>query len=248
MNQTASRFLFGLAVTAAAGCTVPGGPHIGGGPLPLSTLAITSIDPETGNASHKVALEWPPALNAKTYEVQRKFGDNTTRVIASVNTDAYVDTTVGADQTFIYSIRALSGENKELVVSNPLTVKVLSASVAKPTGLAPADNATVNVGENPTFSWQPVTGANWYYVKVVTGENTVWSALTSATSIQFGADSAVKFEGFADQFPVGTQSSITRDVVYRWTVSAIRGDATDVKMLKAVDVNPSATLKFSQGG
>jgi hypothetical protein len=255
MTQTVSRLTFGLGLSVAllAGCTsgvgVPGGPFLGGGPLPLSTLAVTSVSPETGNATYKVLLDWPSALNARSYEVQRKFGENTNRVVATVSQDAYTDADVSADQSFVYSVRALSGENKELTVSQPQTVKVLGAQVAKPVGLAPADNASINVGEDPTFSWQPVTGANWYYLRVVNGatDETVYSALTSQTSIKYGAESPLKFEAFGDQFPVGAKSSITRGIVYRWTVAAVRGDNADLKQTKAVDVNPSAPQRFSQG-
>lgn len=252
-KQTVSRLLVGLSVALVAGCTsgvgVPGGPFLGGGPLPLSTLAVTSISPETGNATYKVLLDWQSALNARNYEVNRKFGDNTTRVVATVSQDAYTDADVGTGQSFVYSVRALSGENKELTVSQPQAVTVLAAQVAKPTGLVPADNASINVGEDPSFSWQPVTGANWYYLRVVNGatDETVYSALTAQTSIKFGVDSPLKFEAFADQFPVGAKSSITRGIVYRWTVSAVRGDNADLKQVKAVDVNPSSPHRFNQG-
>ncbi|MFN3429780.1 MAG: hypothetical protein ACK46X_07490 [Candidatus Sericytochromatia bacterium] len=256
MLKSASRLALGLAVTLVAGCTgaggvgVPGGPFLGGGPLPLYTLAMTQIDPETGNTSHKIVLDWPSALNAKNYEIQRKFGDQATRVLTTVSTDSYTDATVGAGQAFTYTVRALSGDNKEQTTSQPVAVTVLPAQVGKPTGLAPADNASIGVGEDPTFSWQAVTGANWYYVRVVNGatDQVVWSALTKDASIKFGAESPLKFDNFSDQFQVGSQSSITRGIVYRWTVSAIRGDNADLKQVKAVDVNPSAAQKFSQGG
>jgi hypothetical protein len=254
MLKTASRLAFGLTVALIAGCTggpggvtVPGGPFLGGGPLPLSVLAVTAIDPETGNTSHKAVLEWPAALNAKNYEIQRKFGENPAKIVATVSEDRYTDTTVGDNQTFTYTVRALSGDNKEQTTSQPVPVAVLAAQVGKPTGLMPADNTVVGVGESPSFSWQAVSGANWYYVKVVTGDKTVWSALTKDTSLKFGAESPLKFDNFGDQFPVGSQSSITRDLVYRWTVSAIRGDNPDLKQVKAVDVNPSAAQRFSQG-
>ena len=249
MTQTASRLLTGLAAALLVGCSVPGMPHVGGGPLPLYVLAVTSVDPETGNTAHKAVLNWSTAVNAKTYEVQRKFGDNPVKVLDPVQTTTYTDTTVGAGQSFTYTVRALSGDTRELTTSDPKTVQVLPAQVAKPTGLQPADNATVGVGEVPTFSWQPVEGANWYYVKVVnlaSGE-TAYSGLTKNTSLKFGADSPLKFERFEEQFPVGAKSSITRGIVYSWSVSAIRGNVPELKDVGAVDVNPSAAQKFSQG-
>ena len=244
------RLVAGLAVTFLAACTVPGtNTFVGGGPLPFNALAVTSIDAETGNPSYKALLSWNAPLNAKTYEVQRKFGDNASKVVATISDTKYTDATVGADQSFTYTIRALSGENKELVTSNPQTIKVLGAAVTKPTGLMPADNASIGVGEMPTFSWQPVANANWYYVRVVNGtdDSTVWSALTKDTSLKFGAESPLSLSAFADQFPVGSKASITRGVVYRWTVSAVRGDAADLTAVHAIDVNPSAAQRFSQG-
>lgn len=252
MTQTASRVLFGLAVTLLAGCNgpnIPGVPLLGG-PLSFTAVGVTAVDPETGNASYKALLNWQAAINAKNYEVQRKFGDNPTKVIATQSGTSYTDGTVGADQSFTYTVRALSGENKELVTSNPVMVKMLTATVGKPSGLTPADNASISVGENPTFSWQPVTGANWYYVNVIDGTNnqTVWSALTKDTTIKFGADSPLKLDAAKDVFPVGTQGGIKMGVVYRWTVSAVRGDDADVAKVKALDVNPSAAQRFNQGG
>jgi hypothetical protein len=253
MTKTASRLLFGLAVVTLAGCApgvnVPGAPLLGG-PLGLQVLGVTSVDAETGNPSYKALVHWQAALNAKNYEVQRKFGENPTKVIATVSSTDYTDSTVGADQTFTYTVRALSGENKELVTSNPLAVKVLAAQVTKPTGLQPADNASIGVGESPSFSWQAVSGANWYYVNVIDGTNnkTVWSALTKDTSIKFGADSPLKLDAYKDEFPVGAQGGIKQGIVYRWTVSAIRGDNADLTKAKAIDVNPSASQRFNQGG
>lgn len=254
MTNTAFRLAVGLAVGFLAACAplnptgVSNTPHIGGGPLPLDVLAMTSTDPETGNAKYEAFLRWSPALNGKNYEVYRKFGDAQKRPLTTTDKVTYTDSTVGRDQTFSYDVRALSGENKELTVSNPTSVTVYAPQVGKPTNLQPADNATVGVGEVPTFKWDAVSGANWYYVKVTNmAENSVaYSALTQATSIKFGDDSPLSFSRFPDLFPVGAKSSIVRGVIYAWTVSAIRGDNADVAKVKAIDVNPSASLTFHQ--
>lgn len=240
--------LAGLALAGLTACAIPGIPQIGG-PLSLHVLAVTEVDAVTGNTDHLAVLEWPSAFNAKTYEVIREFEGDTAKVLASLEEDRYTDTTVGAGQTFTYQVRALSGENQELTVSDTVQVMVLPQEVAKPAGLSPEDNAQIGVGEDPTFSWQPAAGADWYYVSVtkVQDNSRVWSALTAETSIAFGADSPLRFEHFGDQFPVGEQSSITAGLVYEWSVKAIRLNAEDPREATAVDVNPSAVQRFSQG-
>lgn len=246
--------LAGLALAATACSPGAGLPHVGGGALPLDVLAVTEVNAQTGNASYTALLDWPTALNAKIYQVNRKFGENPATLHATLNEPQteYVDTAgLGAAQTFSYQVRALSGENKELTVSNFVTVGVLAQSVAKPTGLSPANNAQLGVGETPTFTWQPVAGANWYYVTVTSVANNnerVWSALTSDTTARFGAESPLRFSKFGNRFPVGTASSLSPGVVYRWTVQAIRAEgAASPDAAKAIDVNPSAPQTFSQG-
>lgn len=254
MTKTAFRLAAGLAVGLLTACNsgnpsgVSNTPHIGGGALPLDALAVTSTDAETGNPSYTAYLRWSPALNAKNYEVYRKFGTNTRQLRATQQEVNHTDSTVGRDQTFEYSIRALSGENMELTASNPVSVTVFAPQVGKPTTLQPADNTVVGIGDVPTLQWDAVNGANWYYVKVnnVADNSVAYSALTQATSIKFGDNSPLNFERFPNLFPVGAKSSIVKGIVYSWTVSAVRGDNTDLAKAKALDVNPSAAMTFRQ--
>ena len=62
--KLAKRLMTGFAVTLLAACTVPGtNTFVGGGALPFSALAVTSIDTETGNPSYKALLSWSAPLN-----------------------------------------------------------------------------------------------------------------------------------------------------------------------------------------
>lgn len=253
MTNTALRLAAGLAVGLLAACSnnptgVSNTPHIGGGALPLDVLAVTTTDAETGNPKYEAFLRWSPALNAKNYEVYRKFGTNTRQLRATVQTTAYKDDSVGREQTFEYNVRALSGENAELTVTNPVSVTIFAPTVGKPTNLQPADNTVVGIGDVPTLKWDAVNGANWYYVKVnnVADGSVAYSALTQATSIKFGDNSPLAFDRIPDLLPVGAKSSIVKGIVYSWTVSAVRGDNTDLVKTKALDVNPSAAMTFRQ--
>jgi hypothetical protein len=222
MSKLATRLLATLAVGVLAACSggnptgVSNTPHIGGGPLPLDVLAVTSTDPETGNNKFEAFLRWSPAINAKNYTVYRKFGENPAQEKTTTADTSYTDTSVGRDQTFVYTVRALSGETKELTTSNPTSVTVFPAQVGKPTNLMPADNTVVGVGESPTFKWDAVTGANWYHVKVVNlaaDSAVAYSALTQATTIKFGDTSPLTFDRIPNLFTVGATSIIVRGVV-----------------------------------
>jgi hypothetical protein len=236
-----------------AGCQVPGfgGGSAASGTLTVDALAVTQADPETGNVGHKVFVRWNPTLNARRYEVIRKFGDQPASVKASQNEPNWVDDSMGAGQTASYKIQALSGDSKVLTSSNEKALTVLKSEVAKPTGLVPADNAKIGVGETPMLQWQPVEGATWYYVKVLRGDDNsqVYAALTRNTSVKFGEPSPVKLEKFADVFPVGGGADIARGVIHRWSVSALRttgGD--DPAKVTAIDAKPSAVQGFHAGG
>lgn len=236
-----------------AGCQVPG---LGGGPaasgtLSIDVLAVTQADPETGNVGHKVHVRWNKTVNARRYEVIRKFGDQAATVKASQEEPNWVDETMGAGQAATYKVQALSGESKLLTSSDEKPVTVLKNEVAKPTGLVPADNAKIGVGETPMLQWQPVEGATWYYVLVLRADDNsrVYSALTRNTSVKFGEASPVKLDTFADVFPTGGSADIARGVIHRWSVSALRttgGD--DPAKVTAIDANPSAVQGFSAGG
>jgi hypothetical protein len=247
MPSIALRSALPVALFLLSGCTLPGGTYVGGSTLPLHALAITSADPVTGVVTSKVELTWPASFNAKTYQVIRTFNGQSSNV-ATLSTPGYTDPSTGPTQQFSYQIQALSGEGKELITSAPVPVTVLQQTVAKPTGLTPADKSSVAIGANPTFSWQPVTGANWYYINVVNinSSTSVWSALTASTSIPFGASSPLNFSNFTD-FPTASTSSIQPGLVYRWTVQALRGDKATPDTATAVDVNSSAPQTFSQG-
>lgn len=249
MYKNALRVTATLAVTLLAACTLPNGTYVGGGPLPLSALGVTQVDPQTGKVSSEAMLSWNSALNAKTYELIRQLPGSTGKVLTSTSDTHYTDSALDVGQVATYTVRALSGDEKELTTSNPEHVTILNQTVAKPANLKPADKATISVGDTPTFSWDAVPGANWYYVTVTNGatNQTAWSALTDKTSIAFGADSTIKLDKFNTQFPTGAPESITTGIVYSWTVEAIRGDNADLTKLTAVDVNPSAQQTFSQG-
>jgi hypothetical protein len=239
-----------LAACSAPGATVPGIGYVGTGPLPFDVLAVSTTDPVTGNASYRVNLKWSAAPGGKSYEVWRKFGDQAQlTVLTTTEKDAYVDTSLSAKQAATYKIRAIGGDAKELKVSEEKAVTVLAQEVAKPTGLEPADNATLPVGDLPTLKWQAVPNATFYYVRVarVSDEQSVFSALTKATSIKFGDQSPLAFNAFGDLFGTGNPGGIQKGVVHRWTVQALRTDgATDPAAVRAVDANTSAESKFSQ--
>lgn len=235
-----------------AGCSVPGlGGPAGGGPLVVDVLAVTQMDAETGNVNHKVHVRWNQTPNARRYEVLRKFGDGSFAVKAGQEAPNWVDETMGAGQAATYKVQVLSGESKVLTVSDEKPVTVLKNEVAKPTGLKPADNAKLGVGEAPMLSWEPVTGASWYYVRVVRGDDDsqVYAALTRNTSVKYGEASPVKLEKFGDLFPTGGSAEVTRGVIHRWSVSAIRGTGgDDPNKVTAMDLTPSAVQGFYAGG
>ncbi|HEY9721574.1 MAG TPA: hypothetical protein V6D47_06145 [Oscillatoriaceae cyanobacterium] len=249
MFKPALRVSATLAVTLLAACTLPNGTYVGGGPLPLTALGVTQVDPATQKVSSEAMLSWNSALSAKTYEVIRQLATGTAKVVTTTSNTSYTDSSLDVGMAASFTVRALSGDQKELTTSNPEPVAILKQQVGKPTGLQPADKATINVGDTPTFSWSAVSGANWYYVTVTNGASgkVAWSALTDNTSLKFGADSTVKLDKFTTIFPTGSNESITNGIVYSWNVEAIRGDNSDLTKLTAIDVNPSTTQTFSQG-
>jgi predicted component of type VI protein secretion system len=234
-----------------AGCSgTPNVPYLGIGKLPLDVLAVTSVNPETDKVSSKVTLRWQSQPGAKLYEVIRTFGSNPAKAVASQDGTSYTDDTLSPGQSATYKVRVLNGESKEINTSDDKAVTVQTQSVGKANLTAPADNATLGVGDNPELKWDAVEGANWYYVRVVRGDNdsAVYTALTKEKSIKFGDASPLKFSAFGDLFPTEAKSSITRGIIYRWTVQSIRanvGESPD--KANSLDVNTSPTLKFSQG-
>jgi hypothetical protein len=246
-----ARALFPAVIFLLAGCNGgPNVPYVGLGKLPLNVLAVTTVEPETNSVTSKTYVRWPGQLNAKTYEVIRKFGDNPAKVVASTDQTSYLDPTLSAGQSATYKVRVLSGVNAELNVSDDKPVTVLAQTIGKPDGLLPATNTTLGVGETPTFKWNAVPSATWYFVNVVRADTraSVYSALTKDTSVKFGDNSPLKFSNFGDLFPTAAPSSITAGIIFQWTVQAIRSDGgATPDDAKGIDVNTSAPFKFSQG-
>ncbi len=240
-----------IAACTPPGATVPGVGYVGGGALPLDVLAVTALDAETGNTSHRVALKWSSALGTKTYEIWRKFGEGESKVLTTTDKDSYLDTTLAAKQSATYKIRAVGGDGKEIRVSEEKATTVLAQEVAKPDGLEPADKATLTATDTtPTLKWKATPNASLYHVKVVqvSDGSSVFSATTKETSIKFGDKSPLAFDKFADLFAVGNPGGLQKGIVYRWTVQALRSDAgADVAKVRAVDVNTSAAATFSLG-
>ena len=239
------------ALALATGCAVPGLAGAGGGALALDALAVTAVDAETGKVSAKVHLRWNAPPNARLFEVVRKFGDQPAGVKASQQGPNWTDESLEPGQAATYKVQALSGESKVLTVSDEKAVAVLKNEVAKPTGLKPADNARLGVGEAPMMSWEPVPGASWYYVRVIRGDNDqqVYAALTRNTSVKYGEGSPLRFEKFGDLYPTGGDAGLARAVLHKWSVSAIRttgGD--DPNRVTAIDVMPSPVQGFIPGG
>lgn len=249
-----ARALVLASLVFAAGCSsLPNSGFVGIGKLPVNVLAVTTVDSETQNVGSKVYVRWPAQPGAKTYEVIRKFGDNPAKVVSTTDQTSYTDTTLGANQSATFKVRALSGEGKELNASDDKSLTVLAQTVAKPDGLSPADNTSLSVGDTPTLKWNAVQGANWYYVSVTRGDkpegqNQVYTALTKDTSIKFGDNSPLKFTNFGDVFPTAATSSISPGIIYHWLVQSIRADGgATPDDAKAIDVNTSGSLKFGQG-
>ncbi len=245
------RLLIASVLALVAGCSVPGMGGAGGGALALDLLAVTAVDAVTGKVNAKVHLHWTTPPNARLFEVVRKFGDQKAAVVYSSQNPNWTDDTLEAGQNATYSVRALSAESKTLTVTDEKAVTVLKNEVAKPTGLKPADSARLGVGETPMLSWEPVSNATWYFVRVVRGDNDqqVYAALTRNTSVKLGEASPLKFEKFGDLYPTGGEAGLARGVLHEWSVSAIRAaSGDDPNRVTAIDVTPSVMQGFIPGG
>ena len=239
------------ACSLPTGATLPGLGYVGLGSLPLDVLAFSAPDSVTGNTTDKIQLKWSTVLGTKTYEIWRKFGDSAKAVLATTDKDTYVDTSLTAKQGATYSIRAVGGDNKEIKSTVEVATTVLAQEVAKPTGLEPADKATLTGIDAPTLKWAAVTNASLYHVKVikVADQSLVYSAVTKEPTVKFGDQSPVSFAAFQDLLPSGNPQGLAKGTVYRWTVQALRTDnGQEPAKIRAIDGNTSAPSDFSLGG
>lgn len=219
--------------------------------LTLDILGVTRVDLETQNARHRIYLSWPQIADASLYEVIRRLDGRPASVQTARTETAWVDDALIAGQGAGYKVQALSSKSQVLTVSDEKSVTLLASEVAPPTGLKPSNNAVLDVGDVPTFSWDRMDDAQWYYVSVVRAndDRLVYSAMTSSTSIKFGERSPLQLEKFPGILPVESGAGLERGVVHKWTVSSVRTTGgSDPSRVTAIDVRASELQRFSVGG
>jgi hypothetical protein len=219
--------------------------------LGLDVLAVTAVDLETQNARYRVHLSWPDVPDVSRYEVIRRLEGRPASVQKSQSETRWVDDALTADQGATYKVQAVSSDGQMLTSSDERTVTVLGSQVAAPQGLKPDNNAVLDVGNLPIFTWERVDDAQWYYVSVVRAndDKPVYSALTSSTSIKFGERSPLKLEKFSDILQLTADGGLERGIVHKWTVSAVRTTGgSSPNRVTAVDIRASDLQRFSVGG
>lgn len=221
------------------------------GVVNLDVLGVTVVDLETQNARHRIHLSWPEVPQVRSYEIIRRLEGRPASVQKSQAGTSWVDDALIAGQGASYKVQGLSAESKVMASSDERSVTLLASEVKAPAGLKPSNNAVLDVGEVPTFMWERVDEAQWYYVSVVRAndDRLVYAALTSSTSIKFGERSPLQLEKFPDILPLENNGGLERGVVHKWTVSSVRTTGgSDPSRVTALDVRASELQRFSVGG
>ncbi|MHC6204812.1 fibronectin type III domain-containing protein [Breznakiellaceae bacterium SP9] len=137
-----------------------------GGESPLSDPAdiiVRSLPIPTGLAvsqvtSSSVDLSWNPVTSVSSYRLYRSTSsEGVYSLIASPSGTAYTNTGLTGGTTYFYKISAYFSGNGEGEQSSSVSATLLPAV---PTGLVQTNQTTSTI----TMSWNPVAGADGYYV------------------------------------------------------------------------------------
>ena len=225
--------------------------------LTLKALAVTAKDTTTGRTIPKIYLEWNVVAGATTYEVDTIGTGGTSKLSTSGGTNYEDSAGITFGQKYSYLIRGLDASNTEKTRSETVEVTVLKETdvVDAPATLdvTPRDTKTSTLtatAAQPTLKWDKVIGATAYYVEIgTTGGTTLFKAITADPSIKLGSLplKTLKWPGYLQ---VGENVSLASDVIYNYSVSAIRTDVPTLEAAKALSVtkvtNPEL-LKLGKG-
>lgn len=230
-------------VVMLAGC--PGVPGISGTPsLDPKVLAVTSSD-EQGITTAYVTLSWASVTNAATYQITRKVGDGTSKLLSTIEKTEYTDV-VNPDKQLTYVVQAFGANGDEMVSSSPKSVQVLNATVGKPTAFTvdskavPAEGAVTPNSSKPVLGWEAGAGATGYYVTVnEVGEGAksgrmIYSSITKTNTATVGTLSQPDLN-----IPGYTQikgDGLVKGKNYYFSVTSIRADVADLSKATAFDV------------
>jgi len=141
---------------------------------------LTPVVTATINYS-SIQLNWASVEGASGYEIVRSAtATGTYALIATVNTNTYLNSGLAFNTTYYYKVRAFALVNDVKVYGNDTGVLTYKTNVAAP--IITAKSASY-VSTN--LSWTAVSGASGYEVSratVLTGPYTVLVSATSATS------------------------------------------------------------------
>ncbi len=225
-------------IALLTGC--PGLPGINGNAeLSPKILAVTQSNGAGTTAN--AFLEWQGVTNASSYQVLRTIGETTERAVTTERT-AFTEP-VQPDFTVTYKIVAKDSSGQDKSTSANLSVKVLAASVTKPTSIVvddlPAASDLFRTSKpRPKISWAKVDAATHYYVKVEKDGKTLYASLTDQTQVIVGSltHESIKIPNY----PQVKDQSLPEDLV-DLTVTAIRANDADLAKATAIDVTPSAS-------
>lgn len=231
------------AVAMLAGC--PGIPGITGtATLEPKVLAVTSAD-EQGITTAYVNLSWSGVTNAATYQITRKVGDGTSKLLKTLEKTEYTDV-VNPNLQLTYVVQAFGANGDEMVSSSPKTIQVLNTTVGKPSAFTvdskpvPAEGAVTPASSKPDLGWAEGAGATGYYVTVnEVGEGArsgrmVYSSITktNAATVATLSQPDLNIPGYTQIKGDG----LVKGKNYYFSVTAIRSDVADFSKATAFDV------------
>jgi len=124
------------------------------------------------NSIKGVSVNWNSVRSADKYVVYRKiFGGSWSKIGITENT-SFLDKKVKSGSKYIYTVRALSGEDKSSYNSTGVSCNYIAT---------PALSSVTNSTNGVIVNWKKVSSAKGYYVYRKTSKNGSWSKIGKTT-------------------------------------------------------------------
>lgn len=124
----------------------------------LSTPKLSSVK----NTSSGVKITWKKITGAEGYKVYRKTGSGSFKLIGTTtnnSTYSYTDKSFEDGKTYTYTVKAYDGKYTSYYNTSGLKIKAKAPTIKKP-----SMNSLANTDKGVQVAWNPVSGADKYYV------------------------------------------------------------------------------------
>lgn len=247
-----------VAIALMAGCSdnqVPGsgGGFLGGGALNVKTTGLTHIKNDgTTETSIKVTWSGLPS-GTKDVDLNRIVDGGRMNLIQTFKKgeSGYVDRSVIAGKTYQYAVAPFDDQGRPKVES----VKSAEIRLAPPSELgattitSPAVDTFINRSEVPSFAWDPVAGADLYWVQVRDRRDgkLIYGALTKNTTLDFGTASPVSVPAALADTLQTARGGFTNGEQYSLMISslAVEPKGSDLNGLRTMAIRDSQTLTLA---